>query len=386
MLVFIPAETRAGERRVGLTPEGAQKLIKLGLTVSIQEGAGQSSGYHDDEYKAAGATVAGKSAISTADVVATVRPLENDAIGQLKSGAITISFLSPANDAQTVKALADKKVTALSFDVLPRISRAQSMDALTSQALCAGYRTVLIAAERAPKFFPMLMTAAGTIPAAKVLVLGAGVAGLQAMATAKRLGAIVSAYDVRASSADEVKSMGATFLDLGLDEVEGAGGYAREMTPERAKAQQDALKKFISASDVVITTAAVPGRKAPTLITTDMMSEMKPGAIIVDLAAESGGNVDGSVAGQDVVINVPGGSITLIGCKDLASQLAVHSSKLYAQNVVSLLTLMTSEGVVTPDEEDEVVQGSAVVFNGEIRNAMAREALNLPALATGEGE
>ena len=386
MLVFIPAETRAGERRVGLTPEGAQKLIKLGLTVSIQEGAGQASGYHDDEYKAAGASVAGISAISTADVVATVRPLENDAIGQLKSGAITISFLSPANDAQTVKALADKKVTALSFDVLPRISRAQSMDALTSQALCAGYRTVLIAAECAPKFFPMLMTAAGTIPAAKVLVLGAGVAGLQAMATAKRLGAIVSAYDVRASSADEVKSMGATFLDLGLDEVEGAGGYAREMTPERAKAQQDALKKFISASDVVITTAAVPGRKAPTLITTDMMSEMKPGAIIVDLAAESGGNVDGSVAGEDVVVNVPGGSITLIGCKDLASQLAVHASKLYAQNVVSLLTLMTAEGVVTPDEEDEVVQGSAVVFNGEIRNAMAREALNLPALATGKGE
>ena len=386
MLVFIPAETRAGERRVGLTPEGAQKLIKLGLTVSIQEGAGQASGYHDDEYKAAGASIAGISAISTADVVATVRPLENEAIGQLKSGAITISFLSPANDAQSVKALADKKVTALSFDVLPRISRAQSMDALTSQALCAGYRTVLIAAERAPKFFPMLMTAAGTIPAAKVLVLGAGVAGLQAMATAKRLGAIVSAYDVRASSADEVKSMGATFLDLGLDEVEGAGGYAREMTPERAKAQQDALKKFISASDVVITTAAVPGRKAPTLITTDMMSEMKPGAIIVDLAAESGGNVDGSVAGEDVVVNVPGGSITLIGCKDLASQLAVHASKLYAQNVVSLLTLMTAEGVVTPDEEDEVVQGSAVVFNGEIRNAMAREALNLPALATGKGE
>jgi H+-translocating NAD(P) transhydrogenase subunit alpha len=386
MLVFIPTETRAGERRVGLTPEGAQKLIKLGLTVSIQEGAGQASGYHDDEYKAAGASVAGISAMSTADVVATVRPLENDAISQLKSGAITISFLSPANDAQTIKALADKKVTALSFDVLPRISRAQSMDALTSQALCAGYRTVLIAAERAPKFFPMLMTAAGTIPAAKVLVLGAGVAGLQAMATAKRLGAIVSAYDVRASSADEVKSMGATFLDLGLDEVEGAGGYAREMTPERAKAQQDALKKFISASDVVITTAAVPGRKAPTLITTDMMSEMKPGAIIVDLAAESGGNVDGSVAGQDVVVNVPGGSITLIGCKDLASQLAVHASKLYAQNVVSLLTLMTAEGVVTPDEEDEVVQGSAVVFNGEIRNAMAREALNLPALATGKGE
>ena len=387
MLVFIPAETRAGELRVGLTPEGAQKLIKLGLSVTVQEGAGDASGYHNDEYKAVGADIAaGSAALSSADVVATVRPLANEQISQLKSSAITISFLSPTNDAQAIKALADQKVTALSFDVLPRISRAQSMDALTSQALCAGYRTVLIAAERAPKFFPMLMTAAGTIPPAKVLVLGAGVAGLQAMATAKRLGAIVSAYDVRASSADEVKSMGATFLDLGLDEVEGAGGYAREMTPERAKAQQDALKKFISESDVVITTAAVPGRKAPTLVTSDMMNAMKPGAIIVDLAAESGGNVEGSVAGQDVVLNVPGGSITVIGCKDLASQLAVHASKLYAQNVVSLLTLMTAEGVVTPDYADEVVQGSAVVFNGEIKNAMARETLNLPALATGEGE
>ena len=387
MLVFIPAETRAGELRVGLTPEGTQKLIKLGLSVTVQEGAGDASGYHNDEYKAVGADIAaGSAALSSADVVATVRPLANEQISQLKSSAITISFLSPTNDAQSIKALADQKVTALSFDVLPRISRAQSMDALTSQALCAGYRTVLIAAERAPKFFPMLMTAAGTIPAAKVLVLGAGVAGLQAMATAKRLGAIVSAYDVRASSADEVKSMGATFLDLGLDEVEGAGGYAREMTPERAKAQQDALKKFISESDVVITTAAVPGRKAPTLVTSDMMNAMKPGAIIVDLAAESGGNVDGSVAGQDVVLKVPGGSITVIGCKDLASQLAVHASKLYAQNVVSLLTLMTAEGVVTPDYADEVVQGSAVVFNGEIKNAMARETLNLPALATGEGE
>ena len=387
MLVFIPAETRAGELRVGLTPEGAQKLIKLGLSVTVQEGAGDASGYHNDEYKAVGADIAaGSAALSSADVVATVRPLASEQISQLKSSAITISFLSPTNDAQAIKALADQKVTALSFDVLPRISRAQSMDALTSQALCAGYRTVLIAAERAPKFFPMLMTAAGTIPPAKVLVLGAGVAGLQAMATAKRLGAIVSAYDVRASSADEVKSMGATFLDLGLDEVEGVGGYAREMTPERAKAQQDALKKFISESDVVITTAAVPGRKAPTLVTSDMMNAMKPGAIIVDLAAESGGNVEGSVAGQDVVLNVPGGSITVIGCKDLASQLAVHASKLYAQNVVSLLTLMTAEGVVTPDYADEVVQGSAVVFNGEIKNAMARETLNLPALATGEGE
>jgi NAD(P) transhydrogenase subunit alpha len=390
MQVFVPAETREGERRVAITPEAAQKLIKLGLTVSVESGAGVKSGHHDDEFTAVGAQLVQSSAvtgaISGADVVATVRPLEDDSIDKLKAGAVTVSFLSPTNDAAKISALADRKVTALSFDVLPRISRAQSMDALTSQALCAGYRTVLIAAERAPKFFPMLMTAAGTIPPAKVLVLGAGVAGLQAMATARRLGAIVSAYDVRASSADEVKSMGATFLDLGLDEVEGSGGYAREMTAERAKAQQDALKKFISESDVVITTAAVPGRKAPTLITSDMMNAMKPGAIIVDLAAESGGNVEGSIAGQDVELKVPGGHITLIGCKDLASQLSVHSSKLFAQNIVSLLTLITKEGVVTPDETDEVIAGSAIVYNGEIRNAMARESLNLPALVTGEGE
>jgi len=390
MQVFVPAETREGERRVAITPEAAQKLIKLGLSVSVEAAAGEKSGHHDDEYKTVGADIVATTgiagALSSADVIATVRPLETDNIAKLKASAVTVSFLSPTNDSDRISALAAQKVTSLSFDVLPRISRAQSMDALTSQALCAGYRTVLIAAERAPKFFPMLMTAAGTIPPAKVLVLGAGVAGLQAMATARRLGAIVSAYDVRASSADEVKSMGATFLDLGLDEVEGAGGYAREMTPERAKAQQDALKKFISESDVVITTAAVPGRKAPTLITADMMNAMKPGAIIVDLAAESGGNVEGSVAGKDVELNVPGGHITLIGCKDLASQLSVHASKLFAQNVVSLLTLMTKEGVVTPDETDEVVQVSAIVFNGEIRNAMARETLKLPALVTGEGE
>lgn len=390
MQVFVPAETREGERRVAITPEAAQKIIKLGLTVAVESGAGANSGHHDDEFSAIGVQIVPSGgvtgAISSADVVATVRPLENDAIGQLKSGSVTVSFLSPTNDADRISSLAAAKATALSFDVLPRISRAQSMDALTSQALCAGYRTVLIAAERAPKFFPMLMTAAGTIPPAKVLVLGAGVAGLQAMATARRLGAIVSAYDVRASSADEVKSMGATFLDLGLDEVEGSGGYAREMTAERAKAQQDALKKFISESDVVITTAAVPGRKAPTLITSDMMNAMKPGAIIVDLAAESGGNVEGSVAGQDVELKVPGGHITLIGCKDLASQLAVHASKLYAQNIVSLLTLITKEGVVTPDDTDEVIAGSAIVYNGEIRNAMARETLGLPALVTGEGE
>ena len=389
MKLVVPSETKVGEKRVALVPEAAAKLIKLGLDVSVQTKAGSAATYSDEEYIAAGAKVFPKTEltkeIASADVIASVRPLPTKNIASLKKGAITVSFMSPVNNAKEIKAIADVKATALSFDMVPRISRAQSMDALTSQALCGGYRATLIAAERSTKFFPMLMTAAGTVQPAKVLVLGAGVAGLQAMATAKRLGAVVSAYDVRSSSADEVKSMGATFINLGLDALEGTGGYAREMNEERAKAQQDALKPYVSESDIVITTAAVPGKKAPLLITKDMMSEMKPGAILVDLAAETGGNIQGSVAGEDVNLKVPGGLITIVGCKDLPSELATHASKLYAQNVVSLLSLFTVEGKVNPDINDEVVAGSAVAFAGEIRNELTREALGIEPLAK-EGE
>ena len=389
MKLVVPIEPHAGENRVAITPEAAAKLIKLGLDVAVESNAGEAATYGDAMYKDAGASIFESaqltSQLSSADVVATVRPLEADRISHLKKSAITVSFLSPTAHPENVKALSAAGVTSLSFELVPRISRAQSMDALTSQALCAGYRATLIAAERSPKFFPMLMTAAGTIPPAKVLVLGAGVAGLQVMATAKRLGAIVSAYDVRSSSADEVKSMGATFIDLGLDALEGAGGYAREMGEDRAKAQQDALKPFVSDADIVITTAAVPGRRAPLLITSDMMSDMKPGSVLVDLAAETGGNIHGSIAGEDVTVAVPGGHVTLVGCKDLPSQIATHSSKLYAQNIVSLLSLFTTEGQVVPDLADEVVTGSALVFNGEVRNALARETLGLPAL-TQDGE
>ena len=389
MKLVVLKEPLAGENRVAITPEAATKLIKLGLEIAVESMAGEAATYSDSLYKNAGASTFAASELpaqlSNADVVATVRPLDGDRAAQLKKSAITVSFLSPTANGDNIKALAAAGVTSLSFELVPRISRAQSMDALTSQALCAGYRATLIADEHSPKFFPMLMTAAGTIPPAKVLVLGAGVAGLQVMATAKRLGAIVSAYDVRSSSADEVKSMGATFIDLGLDALEGAGGYAREMGADRAKAQQDALKPFVSESDIVITTAAVPGRRAPLLVTSDMMSDMKPGSVLVDLAAETGGNVEGSIAGEDVHLSVAGGHITLVGCKDLPSQIATHSSKLYAQNIVSLLSLFTAEGTVTPDLSDEVVAGSAVVFNGEVRNAIARETLGLPALAQ-EGE
>lgn len=385
MKLVVPCEPHAGENRVAITPEAATKLIKLGLDVCVESQAGQAATYSDSAYQTAGAMVFNSSDLTSqlgsADVVATVRPLEADRAGHLKKSALTVSFLSPTANGEHIAALAAAGVTSLSFELIPRISRAQSMDALTSQALCAGYRATLIAAEHSPKFFPMLMTAAGTIPPAKVLVLGAGVAGLQVMATAKRLGAVVSAYDVRSSSADEVKSMGATFIDLGLDALEGAGGYAREMGEDRAKAQQDALKPYVSESDIVITTAAVPGRRAPLLITSDMMSEMKPGSVLVDLAAETGGNIQGSIAGEDVQIDVAGGFITVVGCKDLPSQIATHSSKLYAQNIVSLLSLFTAEGTVAPDLADEVVAGSAVIFNGEVRNAMARETLGLTPLA-----
>lgn len=387
MKLFVPREVTPGERRVALVPEAVTKLIKLGLEISIEAEAGTAAGHDDAQYRDAGATVVSdiEGILSQADLVATVRPLAPSNTAKLKRGAITISFLSPSNDLDTIKGLSAVGATSLSFELVPRISRAQSMDALTSQALCAGYRCVLIAAERSTKFFPMLMTAAGTVQPAKVLVLGAGVAGLQAMATARRLGAVVSAYDVRSSSADEVKSMGATFIDLGLEEVEGVGGYAREMGQDRAKAQQDALKPFVASSDVVITTAAVPGRKAPTLLTKDMVEAMAAGAIVVDLAAETGGNVEGSIAGEDVLIPGVGGNVTVIGGKDVPSQLAVHSSKLYAQNIVSLLTLITKDGVVTPDLEDEVIAGCALVYEGEVRNELARENLGLTPLTTEAG-
>lgn len=379
--LVVPSESKVGEKRVAIVPEAVAKLVKLGLKVSVQTKAGANATYADDAYVEAGASIFTKaeltSELASAHVVATVRPLPLKNISALKKGAITLSFLSPVNNAKEIKAIADAKATGLSFDLVPRISRAQSMDALTSQALCGGYRATLIAAEKSAKFFPMLMTAAGTVQPAKVLVLGAGVAGLQAMATARRLGGVVSAYDVRSSSADEVKSMGATFINLGLSALEGAGGYAKAMDEDRAKQQQDALKPYVSDADIVITTAAVPGRQAPLLITKDMMSEMKPGSVLVDLAAETGGNIQGSVAGEDVTVKVPGGTITIVGCKDLPSQIATHSSKLYAQNVVSLLSLFTKDGDVKPDIEDEVVAGSAVVWKGEVRNELAREALGM---------
>ena len=300
MRIAVAKEIRSGEARVALVPDIISKLTKAGLEVVIEAGAGVASGFPDSEFTAAGATVKSGNVISDADVIASVTALTPDQMNSLKKGALTISFLSPTTSVDSIDAAASAGVTALSLELVPRISRAQSMDALTSQALCAGYRASLVAAELSPRFFPLLMTAAGTVTPAQVVVLGAGVAGLQAIATAKRLGAVVSAYDVRPSSADEVKSMGAKFITLELEALEGAGGYAREMTEERAAKQRELLTPYLAAADVVITTAAVPGRPAPRLVTGQMVSAMKSGAVIVDLAAETGGNVEGSKPGETI--------------------------------------------------------------------------------------
>ena len=386
MRVFVPAETRPGERRVAMLPDVVGRLTKLQLDVAVESGAGESAFASDDDYRAAGAEVvaAGEVAASAAaaDLTASVRPLPTELASQVKSGAVVLSFLQPGTDLDFIRTISDRQASALSFDLIPRISRAQSMDALTSQALVTGYRASLVAAELLPKFFPLFMTAAGTIPPAKVLVLGAGVAGLQAIATAKRLGAKVSAYDVRPASADEVKSMGGTFITLDLDAIEGSGGYARQMSEDRAERQQQLLAPYLAESDAVITTAAVPGRQAPLLVTEEMVAGMKPGSVVVDLASESGGNVAGSQPGE--VIDRAG--VKIWGAQDVASSMPVHASQLYAMNVAAVTTLITDEGQVGLDVDDEIVAGAAVVLNGEVRQPVAREALGLPALTEANPE
>ena len=376
MRVFVPAESAPGERRVAVVPSVVGKFVQLGFEVVVESGAGTQCFANDEAFSAAGAEVvnskAAEDALSGADAVVSVRPLAAARARGLKPGAVTISFLSPALDIDSVRAISEAGATALSFDVLPRISRAQSMDALSSQALVTGYRAALVAADRLPSFFPLFMTAAGTIQPAKVLVLGAGVAGLQAIATAKRLGAKVSAYDVRPASADEVRSMGGTFINLDLDSLEGSGGYAREMTQERAAKQRELLAPYIAGSDVLITTAAVPGRQAPMLVTREMASAMKPGSVVVDLASETGGNVEGSVAGEEVRF----GEVLVWGGKDVASQMPVHASQLFSMNVHALLALTVKDGAMSVDIEDEVLAGCAVVLNGEVRNEAAKAALN----------
>jgi NAD(P) transhydrogenase subunit alpha len=372
MLIAVPKEIREGEKRVALVPDIINKLTRLGFDVLIESGAGVHSQATNADYVSAGATVAKGEVLSNADAVLSVQPLTPAQMATVKKGAVTISFLSPVTAIDSIEAAAAAGVTAFSLELVPRISRAQSMDALTSQALCAGYRAALVGAELSPRFFPMLMTAAGTVTPAQVLVLGAGVAGLQAIATARRLGAVVSAYDVRPASADEVRSMGAAFIELELEALEGAGGYAREMSQDRTAQQQALLTPYIAKSHVVITTAAVPGRQAPRLMTKAMVDSMAPGTIIIDLAAETGGNVEGSKPGE--IITTSGG-VRIWGGKDVPSQLAFHASFLYSRNVVNLLTLFTTPAkdddkvAFALNFDDEIINGAAVTHGGSRRDA-----------------
>ena len=363
MKLVVGRETAQHERRVAVVPDTVAKLAAAGLSVVVERGAGDAAGYPDDGYVTAGAELADRNALATADVVLAVQPLPIADARTLRAGTLVLSFLQPAAEPDLLQVFADRKVNAMSLERLPRISRAQSMDALSSQALVTGYRAAIIAAERLPRFFPLLMTAAGTVPPAKVLVLGAGVAGLQAIATARRLGAVVSAYDVRTAAAEEVKSLGATFVQLDLEALEGAGGYAREMTDERAARQRELLTPFLAAADAVITTAAVPGRKAPLLVDTAMVEAMRPGTIIVDIAAESGGNCELSQPGEEVVHN----GVTIWGGRNMPSGMAFDASRLYARNLANLVLLMTKDGVVTPDLDDEIVAGCLVVHDGAVR-------------------
>jgi NAD(P) transhydrogenase subunit alpha len=375
MHIFVPRESKAGERRVAIVPDVISKYLRAGFTVAVEAGAGDSALADDQAFIAAGAEVLSSAGLGNADVILSVNPLTPEQFANVKPGAITISFLAPNQALDSISASAKAGATSFSLELVPRISRAQSMDALTSQALCAGYRAALVAAELSPRFFPLLMTAAGTVTPANVVVLGAGVAGLQAIATARRLGAVVSAYDVRPASADEVRSMGASFIDLKLEALEGSGGYAREMSEERAAKQRELLTPFLASADVVITTAAVPGRPAPRLVTEEMVAAMKVGAVIVDLAAESGGNVAGALPGQIV----ERGGVRIWGGKDVPSQLPFHASQLFAKNCMNLLMLMVKsdegQSSLHLDFDDEIIAASAVTHGGQVRHEGAKSAL-----------
>jgi NAD(P) transhydrogenase subunit alpha len=360
-----------------MVPELVGKLTKLGYDVVIEAGAGRAALIADEEYVEAGATVDDR-ALETSGLVVSVQPLEPAAIRRLPRGAATISFLPTNQEQGLVVDLRDAGITSFAMELVPRISRAQSMDALSSQALVAGYRCAIVAAGMLRRFFPLNMTAAGTVPPAEVVVLGAGVAGLQAIATAKRLGAVVKAYDVRAAAAEEIRSMGAQAIELELETLEGTGGYAREMTEDRAARQRELLTPYIADADALITTAAVPGRQAPMLVTSEMVEQMKAGSVVVDLAAETGGNVQGSVPGEVVRI----GNAQVWGGKNIPSQMPGPASRLYAQNIVNIVTLMTDtsseDGSFAPDFADEIVSGSCVTHDGAIVHEPTREAIEGP--------
>ncbi len=372
MRIGVPKETAAGEHRVALVPEVVSKLKASGLDVVVQSEAGADAMLTDAAFTDAGAQIAKDAAeVWHSDVVVTIAPPDPQAIRGLGSGSILIGFLAPLTSPQTTRALADAKATAFAMEAIPRISRAQAMDALSSQSNVAGYRAALLGAEEMGRFYPMLMTAAGTIPPAKVLVLGVGVAGLQALATAKRLGARTTGYDVRPEVAEQVESLGAQWLDLGL-EASGEGGYARELTDEERARQQQALTDAIKGFDVVITTALVPGRPAPRLVTAEAVEGMKPGSVIVDLAGEAGGNCELTEPGETVVRH----DVKIVSPLNLPASMAEHASQLFARNVQALLDLFVDEhGALQLDFDDEIVKGACIVRDGEIVHPGAKAAV-----------
>lgn len=365
MNIAVPRESAPEESRVALVPESVSKLVKTGAYVRVQSGAGERAYYPNELYAAAGAAVVEDplQLLAQADLVVKVGRPSSSELQVMHEGATLLALLAPLGDPDFVQALARLKLTALSMDAIPRITRAQSMDALSSQSNIAGYKAVLLAAIALPKFFPMLTTAAGTVPPAKVLILGAGVAGLQAIATARRLGAIVTGYDTRAVVKEQVMSLGAAFLEyeLGVD-AQGAGGYAKELPPQEIDKQRRFMVQHIGASDVVITTALVPGKQAPMLITEEAVRAMKPGSVIVDLAAEAGGNCALTKPSHTIVA----GGVTIIGQTNLASTMPYHASQLYSRNVLTLLTHLRKDGNLVIDLSDEITRGTCLTYDGKI--------------------
>jgi NAD(P) transhydrogenase subunit alpha len=352
--IGVPRELEPGERRVALVPDAVTRLAAVGFDVIVEPDAGTEASFPDAAYVDSGATVSG--AVWDAEAVAKVRKPTHEEVGRLGSGQVLIGFLEPLTDPAGIERLAERGVHAFAMESIPRITRAQPMDALSSQATVSGYKAVLIAADNLPRFFPMLMTAAGTVAPAKVLVLGAGVAGLQAIATARRLGAVVAGFDVRPVVREQVESLGATFLDLGIVGEETAGGYARELTEDEQRRQQEALEERIPDYDAVITTALIPGRAAPRLIPASAVAKMRPGSVIVDLAAETGGNCELTQPGELVARD----GVTIVGSTNLPSTMPFHASQLYARNVSALLQHLAPEGELTLDWDDEITAGACV--------------------------
>lgn len=372
MRLAVPKEIVPGEKRVALVPEVIPQLLKMGHTVTVESGAGARAGFTDDAYSAAGATIApdARATWSAADVVLKVlRPADeggSSEIANLSSGLVLVGLLNPAGDPAFFRHVAERGVTSLSMELVPRTTRAQMMDVLSSQSTVAGYKAVLLAANALQKFFPMLMTAAGTVRPARVLVIGAGVAGLQAIATARRIGAVVEAFDTRPVVKEQVQSLGATFIELGVDtrDAEDTGGYAKELAEEHIRKEKELIHDRARMADVVITTALVPGKRAPLLVTADTIEGMKPGSVIVDLAGEQGGNCELTVPGETVDRH----GVTIIAPLHIASELAYHSSQMYAKNLAALIALISKDGNLNLDMNDDIIAAVTVTADGQVRN------------------